>query len=213
MVASNYPNACGYTDPDSGLAMAYNLLSSATTTSELTHTDYPSNGLNRGRRGAAKIVILETDGVPNAHQAWTLTKFGYNSYYTTSTGATSQTTGTQGSSAVETPAYNVITQLVKPVATNGNSGTDNGFSLPSTPAKVYCIGFGDIFSGTPTPTFQASALSFLLTCQQKGGTSASTDTAMPTDQIITGPYQTRIDNLKSVLQRIMQSGVQVALIQ
>ncbi|HEY2783957.1 MAG TPA: pilus assembly protein TadG-related protein, partial [Fimbriiglobus sp.] len=36
-VSANYPNACGYTDPNSGLAMAYNLLSSATTTSELTH--------------------------------------------------------------------------------------------------------------------------------------------------------------------------------
>jgi hypothetical protein len=212
-VAANYPNACGYTDPNSGLAMAYNLLSSATTTNEVTHTDYPSSGLNRGRRGAAKIVIMETDGVPNAHQVWTLQKYGYESYYTTSTGSTSQTYDGNGNTNCTTPAFAVIDQIVKPVSSNNSSGTDHGFSLPSTPARVYTIGFGDIFSGTPTPTYQASALSFLLTCQQHGNTSAATDSAMPSDQIITGPYQTRIDNLKSVLSRIFQSGVQVALVE
>jgi hypothetical protein len=193
--------------------MAYNLLSPATTTSMVTHADYPSTGLNRGRRGAAKIVILETDGVPNAHQNWSLQKFGYESYYTTSTGSGSQTYDGNGASASETAATNVIDQIVKNAATVKTSGTDSGYSYPSTPAKVWVIGFGDLFSGTPAPDFQDDALAFLLTCSQKGGTVSSSASSMPTDQIITGTYDNRITGLRSILERIMQSGVQVALIE
>jgi hypothetical protein len=35
---------------------------------------------------------------------------------------------------------------------------------------------------------------------------------MPAAQITTGPYQTRIDNLRTALQTICQSDVQVTLI-
>lgn len=208
-VAGNFPNGCGYTDPESGLAMAFNLLSPNTTTSVATHADFASNGSNRGRRGAAKTVILETDGVPNAHGSWSLQKFGYNSYYSSS--STSQNYDGSNHTNATTPAYNLIDQIVKQVASTNTSGTDSGYSLPSTPAKVYAIAFGDLFSETGTTTDDANA--FLLECQKRGGTSASTDTALPSDQIITGTYSTRTENLRSVLERLMQSGVQVTLIE
>src|SRR5207247_4310158 len=47
------PNAAGGTCPDMAFKVAYNQFSGAT-------------GYN-GRRGAAKVVIFETDGVPNHH--------------------------------------------------------------------------------------------------------------------------------------------------
>ena len=46
-----------------------------------------------------------------------------------------------------------------------------------------------------------------------GNTSASTDASIPSYQIITGPYLTRIDNLRTGLERIFQGGVQVTLVE
>lgn len=200
-VNANIPNANGGTDPGSGMAMAYNLLSSSPTVN--------SNVYKRGRRGAAKVVIFETDGVPNAQQPWQFNPYGYESYYSNTGNGGSLT---QGSAASMQPAYDVVTQICKPVASSNSGGVDSGFSSITTPARVYSIGFGDLFS-TPTATGQASARAFLLQIQKLGGTSASTATALPADQIITGDYNTRIENLRAVLERIIQSGIQVTLIE
>lgn len=204
-LTGNIPNSNGGTDPNTGFALAYNLLS-------------PSGG---GRRGAAKLVVFETDGVPNAYQAWSYSQAGYNSSYTrTGNGASLG----NGNSTVITQATSVIDQIVKNVASDTTS--DSGHSLPNTKARVYAIGFGDLFS-TPSATFQPQARSFLLTVQKKGNTSASSATAIPDNQIITGAYQRpdpslpvsptnpagRIEKLRDAMQTIMQGGVQVTLIQ
>src|SRR5439155_5437631 len=62
VTADEIPNAGGTTDPNTGLAYAFNLLSSS---SQLPAGTY---GTVKGRRGAAKIVIFETDGVPNTYR-------------------------------------------------------------------------------------------------------------------------------------------------
>jgi len=189
------PNAQGSTDPNTGLTTAFNLLAPS---------HYPASNTDpsrRGRRGASKIVIFETDGVPNATQGWTLNKFGYETYY--------NWIGGTDSAGANQAAYNVVDQMVKPMSVTNTSGTDSGLSLPSAPCRVYAIGFGDIFSTTAGPT----AANFLLTIQQKGNTSAPTDTSIPSYQIITGAYDTRISNLRTALERICQSGVQVTLIE
>ena len=56
--------------------------------------------------------------------------------------------------------------------------------------------------------------------QQVGNTSAGTvgtadppSASIPTEQIITGAYDVRISKMKSALERIAQSGVQVTLIE
>ena len=201
LVNANIPNANGGTDPNSGFALAYNLLSS----SPSVNTD-PNK---RGRRGAAKVVIFETDGVPNAHQSWQLNTFGYESFYTnTGNGASDG----NGSINAMQPAYDIVTQICKPASTTNSSGVDSGFSTPNTPARVYTIGFGDLF-GNPSATQQANAKAFLLNIQKLGGTSSASATAIPSDQLIYGNYQTRIDNLRAVMERIMQSGIQVTLIE
>src|SRR5262249_56836020 len=124
-------------------------------------------------------------------------KKGYDSYYLF--GGSTPNTDPKGA------AYDVVDQIRKPAASVNSAGTDSGLSLPNAPARVYAIGFGDIFSTSAGPTAEA----FLLAVQKKGGTSPASATSMPTAQIITGPYQTRIDNLRSALQTICQSGVQV----
>jgi hypothetical protein len=189
----NIPNAQGSTDPVTGMSLAYNLLSP----SQYVNTD-PTR---RGRRGATKMVIFETDGIPNSTQPFNLQKWGYDSYYTF--GGSTPNTDPKGA------AYDVVDQIRKPAASVNTAGADGGLSLPNAPARVYAIGFGDIFSTTAGPTAEA----FLLAVQKKGGTSPASATAMPGAQIITGPYQARIDNLRTALQTICQSGVQVTLIE
>ncbi|MFO0936202.1 MAG: hypothetical protein U0798_06775 [Gemmataceae bacterium] len=200
-VIGNYPISSGATDPNSGLSVAFNLLASNPT----LNTD--PNKI--GRRGATKFVIFETDGVPSAYTSWNFNAFGYNSTYSYSGPGSwvgnGQVTATQ-------PALNVVTQIAKPISELNTAGIDAGFSLPSSPARVFSIGFGDVFS-TPTATTQAPARQFLLDIQKAGNTSNASDTAIPPEQIITGDYQTRISNMQIVFQKIMQSGIQVTLIE
>jgi hypothetical protein len=180
------------------MAMAFNTLSWSASAQTARTPNGTVNG-GTGRRGAAKIVIFETDGVPNGRPAWTYTNPNtVNAYYR------------EGGSNPGSSAADDAVQVVKKMR---QSATAGGFSLPSAPARVFAIGFGDLFAITPETAAAASAKTFLLNVQKEGGTSATTDTALPTGHIITGPYQTRIDNLKGTLERIMQSGVQVTLIQ
>ena len=185
------PVGNGGTAPEMSFKITYNELGSST-------------GYN-GRRGASKLVIFETDGVPNATAAGNYTYVApYKSYYTV-TGAT--TSYGNNSPSVITPALSVIQTLCN-LDTNP---TAPGYSTPRSPVRVHAIGFGDLFQYTSQT--QTDALAFLLQVQQAGNTSAATDTSIESYKIITGPYATRIANLQQAFQRIMQSGVQVSLIQ
>ncbi|MFO0935636.1 MAG: pilus assembly protein TadG-related protein [Gemmataceae bacterium] len=198
---ANVPNSNGGTDPNSGFAMAYNLLSSS--------TNVNADPTKRGRRGASKVVIFETDGVPNCYQNWAFNSLGYESYYTnTGRGGV----GGDNNIRATQPAFDIVTQICKPMAKDNLPGSDSGFSMPNTPARIYSIGFGDLF-GNPTANQCQNAKQFLLDVQKLGGTSPPTATEIPAEQLIYGDYSTRISNMRQVLERIMQSGVQVTLIE
>ena len=49
--------------------------------------------------------------------------------------------------------------------------------------------------------------------QKTGNTSAASATSIESYKIITGDYNTRIENLRAVLERIIQAGIQVTLIE
>ena len=89
-------------------------------------------------------------------------------------------------------------------------GVAPGRATARMPVRVHSIGFGDLFQYTND--YQAGALDFLLKVQQKGNTSESTATGIESYKIITGNYNTRIANLRTALERIVQSGIQVSLI-
>ncbi|MFO0799033.1 MAG: Tad domain-containing protein [Gemmataceae bacterium] len=197
------PNANGSTDPNTGLMVAYNLLSSSTS----LPVEY---GTIRGRRGASKIVIFETDGVPNSYSSGTFNTAGYNSYYSNLANGGNPGNGTEPSMST---AVTVAQQIVKPLATT-TSG-DSGHSLSNAPARVYPIGFGDLFDTAlaPSATFRTTAHQFLSNVGVAGGTLPSGTTTLPSYLVITGTYQNRIDTLKTCMERIFQSGVSVALIE
>ncbi|MEZ6140131.1 MAG: hypothetical protein R3B84_06125 [Zavarzinella sp.] len=80
------------------------------------------------------------------------------------------------------------------------------------------MAFGELFepstrNNSNGANTQDSALQFLLDVQFVGNTSSSTDTSIESYKIITGDYNQRVDKIREALQRIMQGGVQVALIQ
>jgi hypothetical protein len=202
------PNASGGTDPATGLGYAFNLLSSSNLSAAT------AVGTGGGRRGAQKIVIFETDGVPNNYRVPTFNPRGFNSYYTLSGSVTS---AGNGDTTGITHAYGVIKQIVKPMATTGTTttGPDSGHSLPNAPARVYPIAFGDLFDVdlAPSATFRPTALEFMARCAEYGGTGPAGATTLPSDQIITGPYQQRIARLRDTLERIFQGGVSVVLVE
>ncbi len=194
------PNGNGSTDPTTGFAQGYNLLSASPSVN--------ADPTLRGRRGATKIVIFETDGVPNSFSNVTYQTQGYNSYYTIQPDWLNY--GDNGTPASTDPALEIIDRIVSPAS--NTLGGSSGFSLPNSPARVYAIGFGDLFS-TPTASQHANARAFLLNVQKRGGTSEASASALPAEHIITGSFPTRISNLRTTLERILQGGVQVTLIE
>jgi hypothetical protein len=209
------PSSKGSTDSNTGFAIAFNLLSNS---SALAATEAYGNG---GRKGASKIVIYETDGKPTAHGRWQLTGTGSETRYVWNNAIAFPPRWMNDAALPQRAQYavEVVKNIVAPVSTTGTSG----FSLPNAPARVYAIAFGDIFNGYDDGTIGTEgtdALRFLLRVQQVGNTSPGTvGTAdppiarIPAEQIITGSYDVRIAKLKSALERIAQSGVQVTLVE
>lgn len=197
---ADLPNGNGGTDPVSGFATAFNLLSSGTAIPDLGGMGVAADGT--GRRGATKIVIFETDGVPNTWRNFGFTPAGANSYYTRTN--TYDDNNSNGDATCISKAIDIVDQIVAPT-------TANGYSLSNSPARVYPIAFGDLFSSTST--YKGQALNFLQEVAYHGQTGDSLAAPLPDYQIITGTAQQRIDKLRSSFERILQSGVQVTLIE
>ena len=201
---ADVPNGQGGTDPNTGMAMAFNLLTPCTKSgirgpTALTKPYYTRTAPQPGRRGAAKIVVFETDGVPNNYSNSNVANSGGDTYYSIG-GTVSNPTAADA----KAKAYEVVDQIVK----NQSAG---GLSSDTSPARVYSVGFGDLFSTTGGAN--GDARDFLLQVQKHGGTSASGDSAIPDSQIITGAADERITKIRLCFERIFQSGVQVTLIE
>ena len=76
------------------------------------------------------------------------------------------------------------------------------------PFRLYAIGFGPVFTG-PDAT---NALTTLQTMQYYAGTQSDPNTALPSNQIITGTDAQMSANMIAAFTNILQKGVQVALI-
>jgi hypothetical protein len=76
---------------------------------------------------------------------------------------------------------------------------------------VYPIAFGDLFGSESD--LKPVALTFLQQLAFDGKTSTNPLAPLPSEQIITGPYQTRITNIRTAFERILQNGVQVTLVE
>ncbi len=230
VTSGNVPNASGGTNSSAGLAVAYNQFSANS-----------GQGFT-GRRGAVKLVILETDGVTHDYFTYTMNNSGaWNSYYTIGTSDPGETVNDDPNSTSKQWTYKVAARLCASTTDNVNGP---GYSTARQPARIHCLAFGQLMepSMTNAPTagpMQQCVLQFLLNIQQQGNTSPSTDTIQscwgypgtPTSggdgvtppsggytsgtqsfKIIVGGYQQRINLIQQAMSRIMQSGVQISLI-
>jgi hypothetical protein len=195
--AANIPNANGGTNPDMGLKVAYN---------QLSNGPNPDGGTFNGRRGATKLVVLETDGVPNqnAENARFTARLNQRSTYTDIFNVG------YGNDSSE-PKDEAVKTVRRIVAMEDDLGTNGpGLSTPRNEARVHAIAFGALFESNSTRRTQA--LQFLQRVQAAGKTSPSSTTPLDTQKIIVGDFDARIENLRSALENIFQGGVQIALI-
>ncbi len=224
--SGNVPNANGGTDSSAGLAVAYNQFSSNS-----------SRGFS-GRCGAVKMVILETDGVTHDQFTYSLnTVSPWNNYYTIGNSDNSETVNSDPNSSAKTMTYTVAQQLCNLTLAGGYSTARQPARI-----HCLAFGQLMEPSMTNDPTagpMQQCVLQFLLKIQQVGNTSPTTDTIQscwgypgtPTSggdgvtpasggytsgtqsfKLIVGGYQQRINLIQQAMSRIMQSGVQISLI-
>jgi hypothetical protein len=219
------PLADGGTDPSMGIMMSYNQF----------------NWLNgyTGRKGATKVVILETDGVANQ-----IPKGGGRAIGQSRVDFSG--VGNQGNAPVPfngnpqalDPALSLAWFLTNdeagskpwpslPAYTNGNGlanggspnkwsglpGNGPGFSTARNLARIHTIAFGQLFEATTTSSQKVRALEFLRNMEIVGNTLPSGSASIESYKIITGTADQRVTKLKEALERIMQGGIQIALIE
>jgi Flp pilus assembly protein TadG len=160
---------CSNTSTDYGLMLAYNQLSGNTALQSAGMGGY-------GRKGAQKIVILETDGMANqATSATASTSPGaYLSYYNVGTLGTYSAS----SSSASQSAINVATRICALDTDTGGNGLP-GYAHTAGAVQLSCIAFGAIFESTASGSEQASAVSFLASLSSTGGTTFPSSASDP----------------------------------
>lgn len=224
--AAEIPLADGGTNPSMGLMLSYN--------------EFNWTGGYLGRKGAAKIVILETDGVANQKINGTFSTNGGGTYkWTSIANGGSASYPSNGHPQAMDPAITLAWLIAQdsagskpwptfPNYTNGSgvasastptkwsglSQNGPGFSTARSPARVHTLAFGYLFEPTTNSILKTRALEFLRNIQMATGTPAdSTTGTIESYKMIVGTYDERIARIREAMERIMQGGVQLALIE
>ena len=206
------PRAAGSTCFSMALMLAYNQFATTTpgdgtlrsfvTASPITFPTGMGGGL--GRKGAQKVIIFETDGVPNVSATAILVNAGSYKYYKIRYNMNSPSGGeyptTANTSSNSPVVLTEINSLVQQLATD--------YGTSRNPFRLYALGFGPVFASSSSSAAQAT----LQSMQFWAGTQASASTALPTNQVITGTDAQMTANMVSAFTTILQSGVQIALI-
>jgi Flp pilus assembly protein TadG len=164
-----------------------------------------------GRKGAQRLVILETDGMANVATGAGFANNGANqSYYRITPSDTVTTTG------AVSPGQNAIDVATKLAALDTDAVNGPGYSTASKPLILHCIAFGAVFEPTAQGSEPANAMAFLQSLSAIGNTgfpSSVTDTGSPDFyKICTGTLQDRQDKLRTAFTRIFDAGVAVILV-
>jgi hypothetical protein len=206
------PRAVGGTCYSMGLMQAYNQFSANTSLRTYNPAEPAGDAGGNGRRGAQKIVIFETDGAPNTTASASFVNQGtHNSYYAirfnssnpSSSDFPTSINGYSDNHSTVTGQINTLCSRICALET----ANPPGYSTPSKPALIHCIGFGPVFA--PGSGSRAAAISTLNGMQTIG----SVTDGMPSYKIIYGNESTIVASLQHAFTQILQSGVQVSLIE
>lgn len=213
------PRAQGGTCFSMPLMLAYNQFSGNTSLQTYNPSPAPTGDAGGlGRKGAQKMIVLETDGLPNNRSVAGFTNLGaYNSYYnvrynTTTPSASEFPTVTgywDNASQVTSQIYSVANQICAL-----DTASSPGYSTARKPVLIHCIGFGPVYD-TSSPQ-RASALTTLEQIQYIGKTQPTATYAMDVNQpykIINGTQTQMVNALQKAFTIIMQGGVEISLLQ
>jgi hypothetical protein len=149
----------------------------------------PGDAGGLGRKGAQKMVILETDGAPNTTAGASFTNAGpYRSY------------------------YNVRYNGANPGGSEYPAVGSYGDNDPAVTSEIFAISqqIGPVFD-TSSPG-RAAALQTLQQIQYIGNTQPSPSTPLPDYKIVSGADASVVNDLRTAIANIMQSEVPVSLI-
>ncbi len=172
------------------------------TSSPITFPTGMAGGL--GRKGSQKVIIFETDGLPNCLATASLANAGSYSYYqiryNMNQPSGSQYPSVQGLNLNDPSVLSQIQSLISQLVST--------YSTTRNPFRLYSLGFGPVFQGPNA----SAALSTLQSMQYWAGTQTSASTPLAPSQIVTGTDTQMSANMVSAFTTILQSGVQIALI-
>ncbi len=206
------PRATGGTCYAYSLMLAYNQFSGNSSLVNYSVGQSAGDAGGNGRQGAQKVIIFETDGAPNTTATASFTNSGANnSYYNirynySSPSASEYPTGINGysdnSSTVTSQVYTLCSQLAAQT-----TASSPGYSTSSKPLLIHCIGFGPEFD--PGSSSYSANVATLNQMQTLGNVTDG----MPSYKIINGTQTQVVNALEQAFTIILQSGVQVSLIQ
>jgi Flp pilus assembly protein TadG len=184
-----------------GLMLAYNQFSSAPT--------LQTNNIGGwGRKGARKLVVLETDGMANvASTVGTTNNGAYNSYYNTPPVATISASGNNA----DTDAINVATVITS--LTSSNSPIP-GFATTTDKVTIQCIVFGAIFEPDASGPDQADAVSLMQSISTLGGTVFPSSSSDPTNgyKWCIGTLAQRQAKLQTAMTTVIDNDISIILV-
>jgi Flp pilus assembly protein TadG len=185
-----------------GLMLAYNQLSGNTALQSAGTGGY-------GRKGAQRLVILETDGLANAStSAGTTSGAAYQSYFNIGTGNSYSSSGTDPN----TDAINVATQIC--AMYNDSSNGLPGFSTTVKPVSIECIAFGAIYEPTTPAAYNSAGISLLQSISALGGSTFPSSSSDPTNgyKWCIGTLSQRQSKLQTAFTNILEGSVPIVLV-
>jgi Flp pilus assembly protein TadG len=209
------PRAMGGTCYAMGFMLAYNQFSGNSSLVTYNPAPAPSGDAGGlGRKGAQKVIILETDGAPNTTATANFTNAGpYASYYNVRTNSTTPSAGEFPSVAGYSDNDPTVTGQINTICQQivaQDTANPPGYSTARKPVLIHTIAFGPVFDATSSG--RTAALQTLQQIQYIGNTQASASDPLPAYKIITGTDATIVTNLRTALETIMQGEVPVSLI-
>jgi hypothetical protein len=173
------------------------------TSSPITFPTGMAGGL--GRKGSQKVIIFETDGLPNCQATASLVNAGTYNYYQirydmNRPNSSEYPSVTPFSDLNDSSVLNQIYSLIQQLASN--------YSTTRNPFRLYALGYGPVFQGPNA----SGALSTLQSMQYYAGTQSSASTPLAASQIVTGTDAQMSANMVNAFTSILESGVQIALI-
>ena len=96
---------------------------------------------------------------------------------------------------------------------NMSNAAQPGFSTSKNPVRAHAIAFGYLFEPGNASQASTDAMNFLVNVQTIGKTLPAGATSIEDFKIIIGTATERIDKLRNAFERILQSGIQITLIQ